>query len=143
MENITINNSEEPIVVINDRLLRVNFRATFKKKIAFEFQIHIKKDDFVICSYSNFIRHDVVTYQPGFYSFDYKINLPELRSGTYSLDIHFAEAYVGWFASNANQIDLLIVNDKHNVFINSEQYNWWGADLLTGDFSYSKKIDVF
>jgi hypothetical protein len=73
------------------------------------------------------------------YSFHYKFDLPDLRSGKYILDVCFAEAHVAWFAHNRNDIELVIVNEQHKTFINNSSYNWWGPCLLTGTFSYDKR----
>jgi lipopolysaccharide transport system ATP-binding protein len=139
LHSLRVNGSEDPVVLVDNSFLVFQFDIVFTKRIAFEFQLHIKKDDVVLCSYSHFVKNESMTYEPGSYTFEYKIVLPDLRSGKYILDICFAEAQVAWFAHNRNDVELMIVNNSHNTFVNDDSYDWWGANLLTGAFSHKKQ----
>ncbi len=138
IKQLKINNSEEATITVHDRHLEVQFNLSLSRRLEFEFQMHIKKEDMIICSYSHFVKGKTIVYEPGDYFFSYKIDLPDLRSGNYSLDVCFAEAFVGWFANNMDGIELVIINESHKTFLNQESLNWWGSHILSGTFTYNR-----
>jgi ABC-type polysaccharide/polyol phosphate transport system ATPase subunit len=136
ISHIAINNSTLLNQYTDSNCLDIFFDIEFTKKIAFEFQLHLKKNDVVIGSYSKFVKEESFVYKPGIYTFHYKFHIPEIRSGKYTLDLCFAEAFVGWLATIIGKIQLEIVNSQHNTFINNDSLNWWGPVLLNAEFTY-------
>lgn len=132
VKEIIINGSEFNSVFLEEDQLNIGVTIQFKKKTTFELDVHLKKDEQVIVSYANFVRREVQVFEPKEYHFNYKINLPELRSGRYKLDLFFTEPFVSWFAVSENMIDLEVINDRHHIFLNSTTLKWGGV-LATGD----------
>ncbi len=138
IDNIRINGSPSNKIATDSDNLCLEFDVTFKKKINFEFQVHIKKDNEFIASYANFVKKNTTSFEPGTYSFNYSIQLPQLRTGIYTLDLYFTEPFVTWFANSLNRIELHIVNNKHHLFLNSQPFSWWGNLLMDGEMSVKK-----
>lgn len=136
ISNLLVNQSTNPHLVVSGKQLTFSFNANFERRLQFEFQLHVKKDNVNIASYSNFVKNEALTFEAGTYSFQYTIQLPDLRSGIYGLDVYFAEAHVAWFAAVAEQIELQLINSDHNTFLSQESFNWWGHNLLDGQFQY-------
>ena len=132
INSITINNNESNTVVLNEPKLTIELDITFPKKVNFELQIHIKKDDYFIWSYANFVKGNVRSFNPGRYILTYTILFPESRSGKYGLDLYFTEPFVTWFANSENDIQLEYTNKNHNAFLNSTPFSWWGNVILDG-----------
>jgi len=135
---LRINGSDSNKVVASDGKLKIQTSVTLTRKINFELQVHIKKDDEFVASYANFIKGSTLPYEPGTYTLDYEIQLPEIRSGNYMLDVYFTEPFVTWFANSFNDIEVEIVNEDHHLFLNSQPFRWWGTVLLTGQMNVSK-----
>ena len=138
INGITINGSDINSIVLNDRTLKMIVDVTFTRRTSFELQIHLKKDDFFLCSYANFVKKEVTFFEAGRYVFDYEVQLPEIRSGKYKLDIYFTEPFVTWFANSENDIQVEFINENHHVFLNSPPFNWWGSMILEGEMNYQK-----
>jgi hypothetical protein len=96
--------------------------------------VHLKKDDVIIASYSNFVRKDTKKFKPGIYSFEYCIDFPDIKSGRYTMDLFFTEPFVSWFAMSQNAIELNIDNANHHIFLNTSRLKW-GYILLNGTFA--------
>src|SRR5690606_38157066 len=124
-------------VVAEQNELSISLDIEFKKRTTFELDVHLKKDDQVFLSYANFAKNDVSTFEAKEYRIDYKIQLPELRSGKYKLDLFFTEPFTSWFAVSENAIDLEVVNSYHHTFLNSGTLKW-GSVLAPG--TYMKEI---
>ncbi|MEX2231768.1 MAG: ABC transporter ATP-binding protein [Cyclobacteriaceae bacterium] len=137
IKKIIINNTESNSVLVETDDLSISLYVEFKKRIAFELDVHVKKDEQVIVSYSNFVKNDVRIFEPKEYRIDYSIHLPELRSGKYKLDLFFTEPFISWFAVSENTIDMEVVNSHHHTFLNSTSLKW-GSVLATG--VYETKI---
>lgn len=135
---LRVNGTDNNKVVVSGDKLQVQTSITLKRKINFELQIHIKKDDEFIASYANFVKDSTRVFEPGTYTLDYEVQLPEMRSGTYTLDVYFTEPFVTWFANSLNDIEIEVINEGHNLFLNSQPFNWWGTVLLTGKMDVSK-----
>jgi ABC-type polysaccharide/polyol phosphate transport system ATPase subunit len=140
INSISLNGSDNNTIVLTDRRLSLLVDITFSRKTSFELQVHLKKDDFFICSYANFVRGEIVSFE-GRYLFNYSIEFPEVRSGKYKLDIYFTEPFVTWFANIENEIEIEFINENHNVFLNSTPFNWWGTVLLKGNMEFEQKMD--
>ncbi|HEY5824259.1 MAG TPA: hypothetical protein VIT44_07840, partial [Cyclobacteriaceae bacterium] len=80
---------------------------------------------------------DVTVFDPGLYRIEHLIQLPELRSGKYKLDLYFTEPFVSWLAVSENIIDLNIINSQHHIFLNTSSLKW-GSTLLNGSMSIKK-----
>ena len=138
---LRVNGMDHNKVVVSGNKLQIQANITLTRKINFELQVHIKKDDEFIASYANFIKGSTLAYEPGTYTLDYEIQLPEIRSGNYVLDVYFTEPFVTWFANSLNDIEIDIVNEDHHLFLNSQPFHWWGTVLLTGRMDVSKIKD--
>ena len=134
IKRISINNTELNSVVQESDQLEISINIDFKKRTSFELDVHLKKDEQIIVSYANFVKHEVQIFDAHEYHLNYKIQLPELRSGKYKLDLFFTEPFTSWFAVSENTIDLEIVNSHHHTFLNSATLKW-GAVLADGFFT--------
>ena len=131
IETLTINNSNANSIVVETGELQISMVIKFKKRTAFELDIHVKKDEQVIVSYANFVKSDVRVFEAKKYRIDYTVRLPELRSGKYKLDLFFTEPFTSWFAVTENIIDLEVINSLHHTFLNTPTLKW-GSVLATG-----------
>lgn len=131
VKKIVVNDSEFNSVFLQSNKLSISVRIQFRKKTTFELDVHLKKDEQVLVSYANFVTRDVQVFDAKEYQLEYQINLPELRSGTYKLDLFFTEPFVSWFAVCENTIDVEVINDRHHIFLNSPSLKWGGV-LATG-----------
>jgi ABC-type polysaccharide/polyol phosphate transport system ATPase subunit len=129
---ITINGSEENRIVLATSKILLEVEVTFARKMNFELQVHLKKDDSYITSYAEFAKKDVISYDPGSYRMAYEIEFPDIRSGKYTLDIYFTEPFVTWFANSFNDVEIEFINDSHQVYLNGPSFNWWSPVLLSG-----------
>lgn len=136
VHGVQINGSENSSVVLDDdsKDLRISLDIEFKKRTPFELDVHIKKDEFNMASYANCVQHEVETFEAGRYIIDYKIDLPQLRSGRYKLDLFFTEPFVSWFAVSENAIELQVINGSHHTFLNASSLKWGGV-LMGGTFN--------
>ncbi len=132
LENILINGSDKNTITVEGNILSISFEITFLKRIAFELDVHLKKEELPVASYANFVQNKVTTFEAGKYLLNYAIDLPPLRSGKYKLDLYFTEPFVSWFAVTENIIDVEIVNTMHHAFLTSSSLKW-GSTLLDGE----------
>lgn len=136
VRKIVINNSENNSVFLDSDQLHIVLIVEFRKRTPFELDVHLKKDEQVLVSFANFVKKDVQIFEAREYRFDYRINLPELRSGSYKLDLFFTEPFISWFAVSENTIDVDVINDRHHTFLNSPTLKWGGV-LATGEVTAS------
>lgn len=134
INQLLINNRTENFVLLTGNILHIAVNMTLLSKRQFEIDFHVKKDDAFICSFSNIVKENVREYEPGSYQFTYDINLPELKSGIYKLDIYFTEPFKTWFAVTENDITIEVINDKHHMYLNNPSLKW-GSVLLEGQFN--------
>jgi len=134
INQLLINNRSENFVLLSGNILHIALNMTLTTKRQFEIDFHLKKDDAFICSFSNIVKENVIEYEPGTYQFTYDINLPELKSGIYKLDIYFTEPFKTWFAITENDITIEVINDKHHIYLNNPLLKW-GSVLLEGKFN--------
>lgn len=134
IKGITINGSEQNSLLLETNNLNIVLTVEFKKKTTFELDVHVKKDEQVVVSYSNFVKNEVPFYDPGQYRIEYDIRLPEMRSGNYKLDLYFTEPFVAWFAVCEGLISLNVVNSSHHTFLNTSTLKW-GSVLASGTYS--------
>lgn len=132
LENVLVNGSDKNTITLEGNQLSITFEITFFKRIAFELDVHLKREELLVASYANFVQNKVTTFEPGKYLLNYVIDLPPLRSGKYKLDLYFTEPFVSWFAVTENIIDVEIVNTKHHSFLTSSSLKW-GSTLLDGE----------
>lgn len=135
---ISINGIEDNKIVVSSPRIRIEIEVEFSRRMNFELQIHLKKDDAFICSYANFATAPTTSYEPGTYRVNYDIALPNLKSGKYVLDVYFTEPFVTWFANSFNDIEMEYVNPEHEVFLNSPPFNWWSPVLLPGEMKTTR-----
>ncbi len=138
IHRVTINGSETNTVTFDNNQITIDLDVEFYKRTAFELDVHIKKDEIKIASYSDFVTDKVITYLPGRHHLRYVILIPQFRSGKYKIDLFFTEPFTSWFASSENLIDLEIINTSHHTFLNQSTLQW-GSVLLKGSL---KKIPL-
>lgn len=131
IHNVFINDSEANTVLQESKELKIVLEIEFKKRTAFELDIHLKKDEQVVMSYANFVNNDTHIFEARMYRLEYTVELPELRSGKYKLDLYFTEPFFSWFAVSENLIELDVVNSGHHTFLNSPTLKW-GSVLAEG-----------
>jgi lipopolysaccharide transport system ATP-binding protein len=131
VNNIVINNSDINSIFVHDQKLRIEIDFNLTKNTTFELDVHIKKESYFICSYSNFVNKDVKKYDAGNHKIIYEIDLPKLRSGMYKVDLFFTEPFSSWFAKSEDTINLEILNDQHHIFLNNSSLKW-GSVLMDG-----------
>jgi lipopolysaccharide transport system ATP-binding protein len=140
INKITINGSANNSVQLDANELNIVLHITFTKKTPFELDVHLKKDEQVIVSYANFVKSDVHVFEAKAYRIEYKIDLPELRSGKYKLDLFFTEPFTSWFAVSENTIDVNVINSQHHTFLNSSTLKW--GSVLTDGICTRKIIEL-
>lgn len=138
IHRISINGLSDNKIIVRSTGIHISAEISFTKEMNFEFQVHLKRDGAFLCSYSNFVTNNIVSFQPGTYKFDYEIKLPELKSGRYTLDLYFTEPFITWFANLFDEVELDVVNEDHQVFLNSQPFDWWGKVLMSGNMTFSR-----
>ena len=138
INSITINGHDINSFAVDNFRLQIVIDITFQQKTTFELQIHLKKDDAFVCSYANFVKEDVTVFEQGRYLLTYDVKFPEIRSGKYTLDLYFTVPFVTWFANSENDIEVEFINDVHQVFLNTQSFNWWGSIILEGKQQYKQ-----
>ena len=138
VNSILINENDRNHLLLNKRSLQLTADVTLNRKTAFELHVHIKKDDVLVCSFAKFVKEQTQIFEPGRYRLQYELQLPNLRSGNYKVDIYFTEPFVALFARTENDIELEFINEDHHVFLNTPAYNWWGSLLMDGRMEYKR-----
>jgi lipopolysaccharide transport system ATP-binding protein len=141
VHSISVNRTELNSSTIEDDVLELEMEIEFFKRTPFELEVHVKRDEALITTYANFVHGEVSTFQPGTYQFNYKLALPQLRSGLYKLDIYFTEPFASWFALSQNAITLDVINSEHHIFLNTPGLKW-GAVITRGEVVSSKLMKV-
>jgi lipopolysaccharide transport system ATP-binding protein len=138
IHDFSINGGNTNAVSVEGTSLSLSMKIEFFKKSPFELDVHLKKEDSHIASYANFVRsYDKQVFDEGIYELSYQIELPDLRSGKYKLDLYFTEPFVSWYAISENIIDIEIINSTHHTFLTNHSLKW-GSVLLNGDMTISK-----
>jgi len=137
LHNVELNGSTSSSLIVKDNRLHIALDIEIKKRTPFELDVHIKKDEQFLASYSNFVKHEVPIFNPGRYQLEYNINLPSLRSGKYKVDLFFTEPFISWFAVSESTIDMEIIDSDHHTFLNTSTLKW-GSILMDGEFSVKK-----
>jgi lipopolysaccharide transport system ATP-binding protein len=141
VNRITINGSVENILLLENRKIHIDIDITFIRKTTFELQVHIKKEDVIVCSFARFAKSSTQGFEVARYKLAYDLELPDLRSGNYKMDIYFTEPFVALFARTENDIHLELNTEGHHAFLNTPSYNWWGAVLIEGEMKYEMVED--
>ena len=136
---LRVNGNDRNTFSLEEDELNIYVKMALKIKTPYELDVHLKADDFFVASYSNFVRNDPQTLEAGVYEMNYKIKLPEMRSGKYKMDFYFTVPFASWFAILTNSVIVDVINDKVSTFLTSPTLNW-GRILLEGDVN-TKKID--
>jgi lipopolysaccharide transport system ATP-binding protein len=132
VHRVTINDSQANTIAITGDQMVIRLDVEFFKKIPFELDVHIKKDDVIIASYANFVSNEVPIFDNGRVQMEYNIALPEMRSGHYQLDLFFTDPFNSWFAASENNITLEIINSRHHIFLATPTLKW-GSVLMNGN----------
>jgi len=133
---IRFNGSDQNVILLQTRSIHMEVDITFNRKTTFELQVHLKKDDMILCSFARFVKGSTQVFEQATYKLEYDFDLPDLRSGKYKLDVYFTEPFVSLFARSENDIQLEFTNESHHMFLNSPPYSWWGSVLLNGDMKF-------
>ncbi|RYD57385.1 MAG: ABC transporter ATP-binding protein [Sphingobacteriales bacterium] len=131
IHSLSINGSTNNAFQFEGRELLIKVEMTLKIKTQYELDVHIKKDDFFMASYSNFVHNEPPVLEPGDYSMEYKIQLPDLVSGKYKIDLYFTQPFLTWMALSENAIEFDIYNNEMSTFLNTPSLKW-GRVLLPG-----------
>jgi ABC-type polysaccharide/polyol phosphate transport system ATPase subunit len=131
VHDLSINDSTTNSCTVDQNKIVIDLDIEFLRRTPFELDVHLKKDEMRIASYSDFVVDEIKTYLPGRYQVRYTIAVPAFRSGKYKLDLIFTEPFTSWFASSENLIDVEIINTNHHTFLNTPSLNW-GSLLLQG-----------
>jgi ABC-type polysaccharide/polyol phosphate transport system ATPase subunit len=132
IHHFSINGGESNTVTVIDGRIILDIEIEFLKRTTFGMDVHVKKDDVRIASYSEFVKSEVERFEPGKCQLSYAISIPSFRSGKYKIDIFFSQPFVLCFASTENLIELDIVNSNHHTLLNERSLQW-GSLLLDGD----------
>lgn len=131
VHRIIVNGTEANFISLEESKLNIEVEIEFFKRTPFELDVHLKKDELPVASFANFVTNKVQVFDPGTYQLNYSIELPQLRSGKYKLDLYFTEPFISWFAVTENIIDIEIVNSMHHTFLTNPNLKW-GSTLLKG-----------
>jgi lipopolysaccharide transport system ATP-binding protein len=131
IHSLVINGSDNNAFQFEGRELNIKVQMTLNIRTPYELDVHIKKDDFFMASYSNFVHNEPPTLDPGDYEMNYRIQLPELVSGRYKIDLYFTQPFVSWLALCENAIEFDIFNNEMSTFLNTPSLKW-GRVLLPG-----------
>jgi len=134
---LKVNGIDRSAFSIENNELNIDVKLAFKTRTLYELDVHIKSDDFFMASYANFVRNDPQTFDPGTYEMNYKIKLPELRSGKYKLDFYFTIPFASWLAILTNSVIVDVINNKVSTFLTQPTLNW-GKVLLEGEKTVRK-----
>lgn len=137
VNRILINGDESNSIVLDGTSLDITMDIEFFKRTPFELDVHLKKEELPVASFANFVINDVQVFDPGTYQMHYSIELPQLRSGKYKLDLYFTEPFVSWFAVTENIIDIEMVNSTHHTFLTNPNLKW-GSTILRGKIVTAK-----
>lgn len=131
IHSLSINGSEKNAFQTEGRELHIKVQMSLKIRTTYELDIHIKKDDFFMASYSNFVHNEPETFEPGDYELNYRIKMPELASGKYKIDLYFTQPFLTWMAVSENAIEFDLYNNEMSTFLNTPSLKW-GRVLLEG-----------
>jgi len=137
VHDIRINGNTSNAFILEGGDLHITVDMTLHIKTAYELDVHVKKDDFFMASYSNFVKNIPETLEPGRYVMNYHIKMPELVSGRYKIDLYFTQPFVSWLAVSENAIEFEVYNDEMNTFLNNATLKW-GRVILDGELNTKK-----
>jgi lipopolysaccharide transport system ATP-binding protein len=129
--SLTINNSSSTSVYCNNGKLSFVYQALLTQDAALELDIHIKKEDELVASFSPFVFGETNVMSAGTYEIQHEIELPALKSGNYTIELTFSEPFKTWYCQSNQLIQLEVVNEKHHLFLNNPTLKW-GSVLLPG-----------
>jgi len=135
VRDIIINNLRNPKFIQHEKVLYVTITMSFLKKTAFELDIHLKKDDYYIASYANYVTKEVTVFEAGDYTLDYEIQLPEMLSGYFDMDMYFTEPFIKRHSGIVNAIRFEMVNGDHIPYLNVQGMTW-GKVLVSGTVNH-------
>lgn len=140
IHEVTINGNNSNAITLqdSDARLEIEMDVSVFKKTNFEVDVHLKKEETHIASYSRFVNAEqTLLFEPGRYLVRYVVALGALRSGRYGLDLFFTEPFISWFAVSENVIQIDVINSNHHTFLNTSSLKWGGV-LLNGEVFVEK-----
>ena len=69
--------------------------------------------------------------EPGDYELNYDIDMPELVSGKYKIDLYFTQPFTSWLAVSENAIEFDLYNNEMSTFLNTPSLKW-GRVIMPG-----------
>ncbi|HEY9046536.1 MAG TPA: ABC transporter ATP-binding protein [Ohtaekwangia sp.] len=131
IKEITLNQQESTSIHIEDNSISVDVTFLLKLESVVELELHIKKDEEYVASFGNFLREDFVKLSPGLHHLSYRLTLPDLLSGKYSIDLFFTHPKKMGLASIENiGLPELVNNNLKPVLENSSKN--WSKVILNG-----------
>jgi lipopolysaccharide transport system ATP-binding protein len=137
IHSLTINGSDRNTFLLEGSMLTIQVRMSLNVKTAYELDVHIKNEDFFMASYANFVKNEPMNLDAGAYEMEYKIDLPELRSGRYKIDLYFTVPFLSWMAVSLNSIHFEVINNTVSSFLTRPTLNW-GRIILPGNVAVNK-----
>jgi lipopolysaccharide transport system ATP-binding protein len=131
IHSVVINGSDKNAFQLEGNKLLIQIKMTLKIRTYYELDVHIKKDDFFMASYSNFVKNEPQMLEPGDYEMNYTIDLPELVSGKYKIDLYFTQPFTSWLALSENAIEFEMYNNEMSTFLNTPSLKW-GRVIMPG-----------
>lgn len=138
VHNLTINQSDTGSISASNGRLEIELEITLEKPMAFELELHVKQKDILVASYADFVFRTGQRFSKGKYMIHYEIQLPEMRSGKYKIDLYFAEAFVRWLAVHEDRINLELFNPRHHTHLNTPALTW-SPVLMEGSVQVARK----
>lgn len=136
LRSLKMNGNSASNFNLESGVLNLEMEICFHRRMPFELDLHIKKDEVHLASYANFVYHDVAVFEPGVYRLHYQIVLPELLSGLYTMDMYFTEPFVRRYAG-LEGIVFEKINEKHSMYIVGEGMVW-GKVLMSGEQKFQR-----
>ncbi len=131
VNSISLNGSDSNELTVNaEDTFELVMDIEFKRRMPFETLVHIKQNDILLASYASFVHGTVTAFEAGRYQLSYKIQIPNLRSGRYRIDLFFEETFIAFLAVAQNSIGLDVINN-HSIHLNNPTLKW-GALLMNG-----------
>lgn len=129
VNELLLNGSAVNNITVSDNKLTLFARVTLLERTHLDLDLHIKQEDVILASFGGFMQREIPVLEPGTYAFQYDIDLPLLKSGTYQVDISFTQPYTRWWAILENLVEIEIHNSESNTFINHPDLRWGKVQL--------------
>jgi ABC-type polysaccharide/polyol phosphate transport system ATPase subunit len=131
ISSIRLNGADSNELTMNAKgRLELVMNIAIRRRMSLDVLVHIKQNDALVASYGSFVDGSVTTFDVGDYRLQYHIDIPDLRSGKYQVDLFFEETLISYLGVAQNSIELQVIND-HSIHLNNPTLKW-GAVLMSG-----------